>query len=30
VEWKSLPFDPLEIIGHELPFDPSGDVGIGD
>jgi arylsulfatase len=30
VKWKSLPFDPLDFIGHELPFDPSGDVGIGD
>ena len=30
VEWDNLPFDPLEFIGHELPFDPSGDVGIND
>lgn len=30
VEWDDLPFDPLEFIEHELPFDPSGDVGIGE
>ena len=28
VEWDDLPFDPLEFIDHELPFDPSGDVGV--
>jgi len=30
VDFKKLPFDPLEFIDHELPFDPSGEPGIGE
>jgi arylsulfatase len=30
VDFKKLPFDPMEFIEHDLPFDPSGDTGIGE
>ncbi|UCE49047.1 MAG: sulfatase-like hydrolase/transferase [Phycisphaerales bacterium] len=30
VNFKKLPFDPLEFIDHELPFDPSGEPAIGE
>jgi len=30
VDFKKLPFDPLEFIDYELPFDPSGEPGIGE
>ena len=31
VDFKKLPFDPLEFIDQldDLPFDPSGDPGVG-
>jgi len=29
VDFKKLPFDPLEFIEHDLPFDPASEPGFG-